>query len=93
METSTCPGSSCSRSAIRFLHEALERSARNRLLADVSLWSADLANLQTEIARVSALADSFHLDVADAHFVRGLLFFRTSSAPYGPIRKSRSTFI
>jgi ribulose-phosphate 3-epimerase len=48
---------------------------RNRLLADVSLWSADLANLQAEIARVSALADSFHLDVADAHFVRGLLFF------------------
>jgi ribulose-phosphate 3-epimerase len=48
---------------------------RNRLLADVSLWSADLANLQAEMARVSALADSFHLDVADAHFIRGLLFF------------------
>jgi ribulose-phosphate 3-epimerase len=48
---------------------------RNRLLADVSLWSADLANLQGEMERVSTLADSFHLDVADAHFVRGLLFF------------------
>lgn len=48
---------------------------RGRLLADVSLWSADLANLQAEMARVSALADSFHLDVADAHFVRSLLFF------------------
>lgn len=48
---------------------------RNRLLADVSLWSADLANLQTEMARVSVLADSFHFDAADAHFVRGLLFF------------------
>ena len=48
---------------------------RDRLLADVSLWSADLANLQTEMARISTLADSFHLDVADAHFVRGLLFF------------------
>ncbi len=45
------------------------------LLADVSLWSADLANLAAEIERVDPFADSFHLDVADAHFVPGLLFF------------------
>jgi ribulose-phosphate 3-epimerase len=46
-----------------------------RLLADVSLWSADLANLQSAVARLSPYADSFHIDVADGHFVPDLLFF------------------
>jgi ribulose-phosphate 3-epimerase len=48
---------------------------RPRLLADVSLWSADLANLATAIERVEPFADSFHLDVSDAHFAPSLLFF------------------
>lgn len=48
---------------------------RDRLLADVSLWSADLANLGAEIGRVDPLADSYHIDVCDAHFAPGLLFF------------------
>jgi ribulose-phosphate 3-epimerase len=47
----------------------------DRLLADVSLWSADLANLQAAVRRLSPWADSFHLDAADAHFVPSLLFF------------------
>jgi len=47
----------------------------DRLLADVSLWSADLANLESAIRRLSPWADSFHLDAADAHFVPSLLFF------------------
>jgi len=46
-----------------------------RLLADVSLWSADLANLAAGIRRVEPFADSFHLDVSDAHFSPSLLFF------------------
>jgi len=46
-----------------------------RLLVDVSLWSADLANLETSVRRMSAWADSFHLDAADGHFVPALLFF------------------
>jgi ribulose-phosphate 3-epimerase len=46
-----------------------------RLLADVSLWSADLANLAASITRVDAFADGFHLDVSDAHFAPSLLFF------------------
>lgn len=46
-----------------------------RLLADVSLWSADLANLAAEIKRVEPFADSFHFDVSDAHFAPSLLFF------------------
>jgi len=45
------------------------------LLLDVSLWSADLANLETEIKRLAPAADSFHFDAADGHFVPSLLFF------------------
>jgi len=44
-------------------------------LADVSLWSADLSNLEAAVRRVSPWADSFHLDAADGHFVPNLLFF------------------
>jgi ribulose-phosphate 3-epimerase len=47
----------------------------DRLLADVSLWSADLGNLETAVRRLSPWADSFHLDAADSHFVPNLLFF------------------
>lgn len=47
----------------------------HRLLADYSLWSADLANLAASIAQTAPYADLYHLDVADAHFVPGLLFF------------------
>ena len=50
-------------------------SCPDHLLADVSLWSADLATLGAEIKRMEPYADMFHLDVADAHFVPGLLFF------------------
>jgi ribulose-phosphate 3-epimerase len=47
----------------------------DRLLIDVSLWSADLANLEGAVRRLSRWADSFHLDAADGHFVPNLLFF------------------
>lgn len=40
-----------------------------------SLWSADLANLQSEMKRVEPFSDRFHIDVADGHYVRTLLFF------------------
>jgi len=46
-----------------------------RLMAEVSLWSADLANLARDVERLSCYADAFHLDVADAHFAPDLLFF------------------
>jgi ribulose-phosphate 3-epimerase len=48
---------------------------RNSLLADVSLWSADLPNLQKSIERMEPYADSFHIDVMDDRFAPGLLFF------------------
>lgn len=40
-----------------------------------SLWSADLANLASEIRRVEPYSTRFHLDVADGHYVPQLLFF------------------
>jgi ribulose-phosphate 3-epimerase len=45
------------------------------LLLDVSVWSADLANLESEIRRLEPVADSFHFDACDGHFVPSLLFF------------------
>lgn len=60
---------------------------RTRLIADVSLWSADLANLAAGIERLDAFADSFHLDVSDAHFVPGLLFFPDLIRALRPLTK------
>ena len=60
---------------------------RTRLLADVSLWSADLANLAAEIDRVEPFADSFHLDVCDAHFAPSLLFFPDLVRALRPLTK------
>jgi len=52
-----------------------DRLPNGRLLADVSLWSADLGALGQEVLRMDPYADLFHIDVADAHFVPSLLFF------------------
>jgi ribulose-phosphate 3-epimerase len=40
-----------------------------------SLWSADLANLASEIKRVEPYSERFHIDAADGHYVNSLLFF------------------
>lgn len=45
------------------------------LKCSTSLWSADLANLASEIKRVEPYSEHFHLDVADGHYVGNLLFF------------------
>lgn len=45
------------------------------LKCSTSLWSADLANLASEMRRVEAYSDRFHLDVADGHYTPTLLFF------------------
>ncbi|MEZ4669972.1 MAG: ribulose-phosphate 3-epimerase [Anaerolineae bacterium] len=45
------------------------------LKCSTSLWSADLANLASEIKRVEPHSDRFHLDVADGIYVPTLLFF------------------
>jgi ribulose-phosphate 3-epimerase len=53
----------------------LDRLPEDRLLAEMSLWSADLGRLADDIRRVEAFTDIFHVDVADGHFSPALLFF------------------
>lgn len=55
------------------------------LWLDLSLWSADLANLERDIARFEPLADGFHLDVCDGHFAPVLLFFPDLVARLRPL--------
>lgn len=56
-------------------HSLWCRMPGDRLLVDVSLWSADLTALGDEVRRLEPFADMMHFDVSDAHFVPGLLFF------------------
>lgn len=53
----------------------MDHLPRHRLLAEFSLWSADLAHLAEDVARSDAFADLYHIDVADGHFAPALLFF------------------
>jgi ribulose-phosphate 3-epimerase len=48
---------------------------QGRLLAEISLWSADLGHLADEIGRVEEVVDMFHIDASDGHFSPALLFF------------------
>ena len=42
--------------------------------AAVSLWSADLLEVGAALDRLTGVADAFHVDVMDGHFVPDLLF-------------------
>jgi ribulose-phosphate 3-epimerase len=57
----------------------------DRLLIDLSLWSANLAALGAHVQQMAPYADLFHLDVSDAHFVPGLLFFPDLVAAIRPL--------
>lgn len=48
---------------------------RHRLLCEFSLWSADLANMENDLKRIEQHVDLHHIDVADARFTPGFLFF------------------
>jgi ribulose-phosphate 3-epimerase len=53
----------------------LDRLPKDRLLAEMSLWSADLGRLADDVRRVEPFTDVFHVDVADGHFAPALLLF------------------
>jgi len=57
------------------------------LKASISLWSADLMNLESEIRRAEPYADSFHIDVADGHYAPLLVFFPDMVAAIREITK------
>jgi ribulose-phosphate 3-epimerase len=48
---------------------------RDRLLAEFSMWSANLIRLADDMKRIENHADVLHVDVADGHFAPALLFF------------------
>lgn len=48
---------------------------RDRLLGELSLWSADLCNLAADLQRTAPFADIYHVDVADGRFAPSFLFF------------------
>lgn len=53
----------------------IEALPRNRLLAEYSMWSADLIRLADDLVRITPHADILHIDVADGHFAPALLYF------------------
>ena len=48
---------------------------KDRLIAEFSMWSADLVGLAEDTERIAPHADVLHIDVADGHFAPALLFF------------------
>jgi ribulose-phosphate 3-epimerase len=48
---------------------------KDRLIAEFSVWSADLVRLASDMERIADHADILHIDVADGHFAPALLFF------------------
>ncbi|MBX5168468.1 ribulose-phosphate 3-epimerase [Rhizobium sp. NZLR1b] len=48
---------------------------KDRLIAEFSVWSADLMRLADDLARVDPHVDILHIDVADGHFAPAMLFF------------------
>ncbi len=53
----------------------MDRLPAGHLIAEVSVWSADLLRLADDLARVAPHADMLHIDVADGVFAPALLFF------------------
>ena len=46
-----------------------------RLIAEFSVWSADLLQIGRDLERIHSHADLLHIDVADGHFAPSFLFF------------------
>jgi ribulose-phosphate 3-epimerase len=57
------------------------------LKCSTSLWSADLTSLGTEMKRVEPFTERWHLDVADGHYVKNLLFFPDQIAQLRPVSR------
>jgi ribulose-phosphate 3-epimerase len=58
---------------------------KDRLLAEFSLWSADLVRMADDIARVDPFVDIYHADVSDGHFSPALLLFPDVIAQIRPL--------
>lgn len=58
---------------------------KDRLLAEFSLWSADLVRLADDIDRVDEFVDIYHADVSDGQFSPALLLFPDQMAQIRPL--------
>lgn len=65
----------------------LETLPNDRLMAEISLWSADLGSLAADLKRVEPHTDIFHIDVADGHFSPAFLFFPDLTAKLRPLTR------
>ena len=65
----------------------LETLPRDRLMAEMSLWSADLGSLAEDLKRIEPYTDIFHIDVADGHFSPAFLFFPDLTAKLRPLTR------
>jgi ribulose-phosphate 3-epimerase len=68
----------------------IDRLPQNRLIAEYSMWSADLIRLAGDLDRITPHADILHIDVADGVFAPAFLFFpdlvaRIRAATVAPI--------
>ena len=52
-----------------------DRLPTDRLIAEFSVWSADLLRIGADLDRIRPYADLLHIDVADGHFAPAFLFF------------------
>ena len=52
-----------------------DRLPTDRLIAEFSVWSADLLRIGADLDRIHPHADLLHIDVADGHFAPAFLFF------------------
>jgi len=52
-----------------------DRLPTDRLIAEFSVWSADLLHIGADLERIRPHADLLHIDVADGHFAPAFLFF------------------
>ena len=65
--------------------EMLAALPNDRLLAEFSLWSADLVRMADDVARVDGYVDIYHADVADGHFSPAMLLFPDLIAQIRPL--------
>ena len=61
------------------------RLPKDRLLAEFSLWSADLVRIADDVTRVDDHVDLYHADVADGHFSPAMLLFPDLIAQIRPL--------
>jgi ribulose-phosphate 3-epimerase len=52
-----------------------DRLPTDRVIAEFSVWSADLLHIGADLERIRPHADLLHIDVADGHFAPAFLFF------------------